>query len=286
MLQSVILIVFVIALFAVPLLSSLITAIRYNGYAAGDLSSVSPRAKVAMSILSSAIEIATDEKSKLRALAKRIERMLEQAAAILIAIEMDTHACVRPDAITDHDVRAEVILADVGAFSGDAQIAQDRTVLRNEPLRTLQQIRSTVATIFSDIAVAVSLPFAGGAVDVHVDVENRVREITKANLIVDQELIDMQSRLVIACEEQRTRFATTRPALAAYTFHSHSIHNPDTVPLYEFGTEKVLATRNNIKGIADHPPSNKRTIAYTGEMMTPDAMEKNQPARNAMDALS
>lgn len=285
MLESFLIIVFVILLLAIPIIQSLSNAVKQSKRVYADISSVSTTASTAISAIETAVNFAGGNAAELQSLVKRARRMLEQAAAILEGIRMDTHACVKPGTLSDNPTRAEVILPESGAFGngrmfGDALISESKLVLRNEPLRTLRQIRSTLASILSEVAVGLSVPIVEED-GVRVDVESRVQTITSQSIIIDQEMVQLLMQLVIACEEQRTRFMTSRPTLAAYQFQSNSVHSRNTLPAYEFGSEKVLAARPPQSQLGPLP-MRRRTVSFSDQMMTESEMEANQPGRNAM----
>ena len=288
MLQSFLIIVFVILLLAIPIIQSLSNAVKQSKRVYADISSVSTTASTAISAIETAVDFKGGNSAELQSLVKRARRMLEQAAAIIEGIRMDTHACVKPGTLSDNPTRAEVILPEVGAFGsgrmfGDALISESKLVLRNEPLRTLRQIRSAIATFLSEVAVGLSVPIVEED-GVRVDVESRVQTITSQSIIIDQEMVQLLIQLVIACEEQRTRFMTSRPALAAYQFQSNSVHNRNTLPVYEFGREKVVAARPPQSQI-EPLPMRRRTLSFSDQMMTKSEMEANQPGRNAMKQI-
>jgi hypothetical protein len=288
MLESFLIIVFVILLLAIPIIQSLSNAVKQSKRVYADISSVSTTASTAISAIETAVNFTGGNAAELQSLVKRARRMLEQAAAILEGIRMDTHACVKPGTLSDNPTRAEVILPEVGAFGngrmfGDALISESKLVLRNEPLRTLRQIRSALASILSEVAVGLSVPIVEED-GVRMDVESRVQTITSQSIIIDQEMVQLLMQLVIACEEQRTRFMTSRPALAAYQFQSNSVHSRNTLPAYEFGSEKVLAARPPQSQLGPLP-MRRRTVSFSDQMMTESEMEANQPGRNAMLAI-
>lgn len=285
MIESFLFILFVILLFTIPIGQSLSNAIRRSQKVYGNIESISPNAASAIAAIEAAVTFSGGNSSDLQPLVQRVRRLLEQSAAILEGVRLDTHACIKPGVLSSDLVSAEVILPDVGAFAhgkifGDAQITEDKTVIRNEPLRTLQHILFTIRKLLSDVAIKLSVPVVSND-GTRVDIENRLNLVTSQSIIIEQEMIQAQIALVVACEEQRTRFKATRPELSRYSFKSNSIHNRITIPNYEFGSDKVMALRRD----TDTPgpfPSRDGGTSYTNDMMTVNDMERNQPGRNAM----
>ena len=161
MLESFLLITFLILLFAIPIIQSLKNAVKHSKQVYADISSVSTNAATAIGAIETAVDFTGGNSGELKSLVKRARRMLEQAAAILQGIQMDTHACVKPGTLSDHPTTAEVMLPEFGAFGngtmfGDAYLSESKLVLRNEPLRTLRQIRFAIAKILSDVAVEIA----------------------------------------------------------------------------------------------------------------------------------
>lgn len=179
--------------------------------------------------------------------ATRLTSLIASYLDIPLRVKRDTLFCVAPRAADDADarVRSVVILPQAGAFSsrqgdifGDAVLQTGEHVLRNEVLRTMRMMYDSIVATLS--AFAMEITSTGVAADgdaPRLDIESRARILLTHTALLEEHLLDAQSELVAACEQQRRRHRQH------HSFQFHSVQGKSQLPRYEYGERRIPLER-------------------------------------------
>jgi hypothetical protein len=213
----------------------------------------------------------------------QVRNLLESATEILAKIRNDASFCVP----LSRDVgakRGEILIPEAGAHTnggmfGDVTFEKPVPVhIENKHLRRMKAITRDVDALMSKLSMVYQTRGTG---DVSYDTTRLIRRITKTWVGLDSTLKEMQSEVIVACAEQKERIRSVDERLAKYTLRDESVHDPDTIPRYEYGRSVRLTRR-----VDDSPfPYVDSQVAPTTNP-TRRINEMNQrPAEDAMRIL-